>query len=53
MRCAEELCPNWSGDGNVCPCALFGLEPPCPMCGAALGDTDYCPSCDQANGVQL
>jgi len=26
--CAQELCPNWSGDGRVCPCALFGLEPP-------------------------
>lgn len=27
--CEEELCPNWSGDGNVCPCDLFDLEKPC------------------------
>ena len=26
--CAQELCPNWSGDGRVCPCALLDLEPP-------------------------
>lgn len=26
--CAQEMCPNWSGDGRVCPCALFDLEPP-------------------------
>jgi hypothetical protein len=25
-RCGMELCPNWSGDGNVCPCAVFGLR---------------------------
>lgn len=25
--CEEELCRNWSGDGRVCPCAVFGLEP--------------------------
>ena len=33
--CAQELCPNWSGDGRVCPCALFDLEPPtaCQMLG--------------------
>jgi hypothetical protein len=29
--CDEELCPNWSGDGNVCPCALFDLERPAPV----------------------
>lgn len=27
-RCEMELCPNWSGDGLVCPCAVFGLERP-------------------------
>lgn len=27
-RCEAELCPNWSGDGDVCPCAVFGLERP-------------------------
>lgn len=27
MNCRQEMCPNWSGDGNVCPCAVFGLEP--------------------------
>lgn len=21
-----ELCPNWSGDGRVCPCAVFDLD---------------------------
>ena len=26
--CAQELCPNWSGDGRVCPCALLDIEPP-------------------------
>lgn len=36
--CRQELCENWSGDGNVCPCALFDLEPPergkvCFFCG--------------------
>lgn len=25
--CDQELCPNWSGDGNVCPCAIFDLKP--------------------------
>lgn len=28
--CDQEMCPNWSGDGNVCPCAVFGLERPSP-----------------------
>ena len=23
-----ELCPYWSGDGAVCPCAVLGLQPP-------------------------
>lgn len=27
-RCQQELCPNWSGDGDVCPCALFDIEIP-------------------------
>lgn len=26
MRCKQELCQHWSGDGNVCPCALFNLD---------------------------
>lgn len=26
MRCEQELCPNWSGDGDVCPCAVLGIE---------------------------
>lgn len=35
--CGEEMCPNWSGDGRVCPCALFDLDPnegkgECPDC---------------------
>lgn len=25
--CLQEMCVNWSGDGRVCPCALFGLSP--------------------------
>jgi hypothetical protein len=25
-RCKQESCANWSGDGRVCPCALFDLE---------------------------
>lgn len=29
-RCEMELCPNWSGDGDVCPCAVFGYDPPEP-----------------------
>lgn len=31
-ECREELCPNWLGDGRVCPCALFDIEPWCPNC---------------------
>jgi hypothetical protein len=27
-RCAQEMCPNWSGDGDVCPCAIFDLPRP-------------------------
>jgi hypothetical protein len=45
--CPQEMCPNWSGDGAVCPCAALGIDPPCPLCGAELGSTDYCPSCEQ------
>lgn len=30
MKCRAELCTNWSGDGDVCPCAVFGLEPNSP-----------------------
>ncbi|MCU1591576.1 MAG: hypothetical protein JWP11_2832 [Frankiales bacterium] len=26
-RCAQEMCGNWSGDGDVCPCALFDIKP--------------------------
>jgi len=28
MRCGQEMCPYWGGDGNVCLCALFDLDPP-------------------------
>lgn len=28
MDCEQELCPNWSGDGRVCPCAIFDLPRP-------------------------
>jgi hypothetical protein len=44
MRCAQELCPNWSGDGDVCPCAVFGRPRPCPH-----GDP-YCPCQDVIDG---
>jgi len=26
--CEMESCPNWSGDGEVCPCAVFDLGRP-------------------------
>ncbi len=26
MDCKQELCIYWSGDGNVCPCALLDLD---------------------------
>lgn len=29
-RCLMERCTHWSGDGDVCPCAVFGLEPNTP-----------------------
>ena len=27
-RCEMELCPHWSGDGDVCPCAVLELSRP-------------------------
>jgi len=24
MRCDQEMCPNWAGDGG-CPCAVLGI----------------------------
>lgn len=27
-NCAMELCPNWAGDGDGCPCAVLGLPKP-------------------------
>jgi hypothetical protein len=33
--CKQEMCPNWSGDGNVCPCAILddgGDLNPCNHC---------------------
>ena len=45
--CRQELCENWSGDGNVCPCAVFDIEPSddvCEDCGSLkLGD--ICEDC--------
>lgn len=26
--CDQEMCPRWSGDGNVCPGAVLGIERP-------------------------
>jgi hypothetical protein len=37
-RCAQEMCPNWTGDGRVCACVMLGLEPP-----TDAGCTDDCP----------
>jgi hypothetical protein len=40
MRCEQELCENWTGDGDVCACAVFGIEKPkgCEVdgCGAPV-----------------
>lgn len=33
--CAAELCENWTGDGLVCPCALFDLDRSRPVSDAA------------------
>lgn len=50
-RCDQELCENWSGDGNVCPCAILGMSRPsvdqrqCPDSGLTVGSckaTDLC-----------
>lgn len=32
IGCEMELCPNWTGDGRVCPCALFDDPPDPPRC---------------------
>lgn len=32
MRCDQEMCPHWSGDGDVCPCAVFNLDRPTRCC---------------------
>lgn len=29
-RCLQELCTHWSGEGDVCPCRLFDMEPNTP-----------------------
>jgi hypothetical protein len=31
VKCFQEQCPNWAGDGDACPCALFDLTPPRPV----------------------
>jgi len=40
--CDQEMCPNWSGDGDVCPCSLFDLDRPasldCADCGHTMED---------------
>lgn len=38
--CAAEMCPNWTGDGDACVCALLGLERP------TIEEPDTCPKCD-------
>lgn len=25
-RCGQEMCGHWGGDGDVCLCALWGME---------------------------
>lgn len=47
QRCKQELCPNWSGDGNVCPCALFDLDPSCVQRRRLVCDDDLCHGVDQ------
>lgn len=27
-RCDQEMCEYWGGDGDVCPCAVFGIPRP-------------------------
>lgn len=62
--CAQEQCPNWGGDGRVCPCALFDIDPPRPLdafdddedddphmrrwCSCTV-DCPNCPGCDCCN----
>jgi hypothetical protein len=39
-----ELCTHWSGDGDVCPCAVFGMEPNTPDW---VDEQPWCPfGCD-------
>lgn len=45
MSCEQELCRNWSGDGDVCPCAIFDLERDV-VCSCCNGDpNEVCDSC--------
>lgn len=37
MKCEQELCPAWTGDG--CACAVMGLDPDtCPLCKRPVHD---------------
>jgi hypothetical protein len=55
--CKQELCPNWSGDGNVCPCAIFDLDTPDDPYGSLAwaddlddgADLDPCNHCPHDN----
>lgn len=40
MKCRQELCTHWSGDGDVCPCAVFDMEPNTPEW-ASWSDQDH------------
>lgn len=47
-QCAAELCRNWTGDGKVCPCAVFGIEPDVVECECCGGDRDLvCDRCGE------
>lgn len=55
--CDEELCENWSGDGRVCPCALFDLPRTClpaDACSHVPADDDpaECENCGQPIPVE-
>ncbi len=62
IGCEMELCPNWTGDGRVCPCALFdepsdGLRceldyhPPGEDQGVCLAQLDRYGNCTRRGGA--
>jgi hypothetical protein len=50
--CDAEMCPYWSGDGDVCPCAVFGFQRPvCVECDRQIvgAEGDLCAACREAD----